>query len=37
MDTVGSALDGQVPLLEDMPRHNEDAGGGLQMYVPWWL
>jgi choline dehydrogenase-like flavoprotein len=37
MDTVGSDLDGQVPLLENMPPHNEDAAGGLQMYVPWWL
>jgi choline dehydrogenase-like flavoprotein len=37
MDTVGSDLDGQVPLLESMPPHNEDAAGGLQMYVPWWL
>ncbi|HSC09408.1 MAG TPA: GMC family oxidoreductase, partial [Rhodanobacteraceae bacterium] len=37
MDTVGSSLDGQVPLLESMPPHNEDAAGGLQMYVPWWL
>src|SRR5262245_39275563 len=37
MDTVGSDLDGQVPLLESMPPHNEDAAGGLQMYTPWWL
>jgi len=37
MDTVGSDLEGQVPLLENMPPHNEDAAGGLQMYVPWWL
>jgi choline dehydrogenase-like flavoprotein len=37
MDTVGSSVDGQVPLLEDMPPHNEDAASGHQMYVPWWL
>jgi choline dehydrogenase-like flavoprotein len=37
MDTVGSDLDGQVPLLENMPPHSEEAAGGLQMYVPWWL
>jgi choline dehydrogenase-like flavoprotein len=37
MDTVGSSLDGQVPLLESLPPHNEDAASGHQMYVPWWL
>jgi choline dehydrogenase-like flavoprotein len=37
MDTVGSSLGGQVPLLEDMPPHNEDGAGGEHVYAPWWL
>ncbi len=37
MDTVGSSLEGQVPLLENLPPHNEDGAGGLHMYIPWWL
>jgi len=37
MDTVGSGLDGQIPLLESLPPLNEDAADGHQMYVPWWL
>jgi choline dehydrogenase-like flavoprotein len=37
MDTVGSAVEGQVPLLEDLPPHNEDGASGLHMYTPWWL
>jgi choline dehydrogenase-like flavoprotein len=37
MDTVGSDLDGQVPLLENLPPHNEDGAGGSHMYSPWWL
>ena len=37
MDTVGSGLSGQVPLLERMPLHNEDGAGGSHMYSPWWL
>jgi choline dehydrogenase-like flavoprotein len=37
MDTVGSAVTGQVPLLESLPPLNEEAAGGDQMYVPWWL
>jgi choline dehydrogenase-like flavoprotein len=36
MDTVGSDLGGQVPLLEDLPPHNEDGASGGHMYVPWW-
>jgi choline dehydrogenase-like flavoprotein len=36
MDTVGSDLRGQVPLLEDMPPHNEDGAGGSHVYSPWW-
>jgi choline dehydrogenase-like flavoprotein len=37
MDTVGARLGGQIPLLENMPSHNEDGAGGAHMYVPWWL
>ena len=37
MDTVGARLSGQVPLLENLPVHNEDGAGGNHVYVPWWL
>jgi choline dehydrogenase-like flavoprotein len=37
MDTVGSSVSGQIPLLESLPPLNEDAADGQQMYVPWWL
>jgi choline dehydrogenase-like flavoprotein len=37
MDTVGSSLRGQIPLLESLPPLNEDAADGDQLYVPWWL
>jgi choline dehydrogenase-like flavoprotein len=37
MDTVGARLGGQVPLLENLPLHNEDGAGGNHVYVPWWL
>lgn len=37
MDTVGASLSGQIPALEDLPRHNEDGAGGNHAYVPWWL
>ena len=37
MDTVGSTVVGQVPLLEDLPPHNEDGASGMHMYTPWWL
>jgi choline dehydrogenase-like flavoprotein len=37
MDTVGSSVAGQVPLLESLPPLNEDAADGHQLYVPWWL
>jgi choline dehydrogenase-like flavoprotein len=37
MDTVGSSVGGQIPLLEDLPPLNEDAADGHQLYVPWWL
>jgi len=37
MDTVGADLVGQVPLLEDLPPHNEDGASGGHVYSPWWL
>lgn len=37
MDTVGSSLAGQVPLLENVPPHNEDGVAGGHLYTPWWL
>lgn len=37
MDTVGTDLTGQVPLLENLPLHNEDGADGGHMYSPWWL
>jgi len=36
MDTVGSSLGGQIPLLENLPPHNEEGASGGHMYVPWW-
>jgi choline dehydrogenase-like flavoprotein len=37
MDTVGSSVRGQIPLLENLPPHNEDGAGDGHMYTPWWL
>jgi choline dehydrogenase-like flavoprotein len=37
LDTVGARLGGQIPLLENLPPHNEDGAGGGHVYVPWWL
>lgn len=37
MDTVGSDVSGQIPLLENLPPLNEDAADGHQLYTPWWL
>jgi len=36
-DTVGYSLQGYVPALEGLPRHNCDGIGGMHVYVPWWL
>jgi choline dehydrogenase-like flavoprotein len=36
MDTVGSSVRGQVPLLEGLPPLNEDGASGGAMYAPWW-
>jgi choline dehydrogenase-like flavoprotein len=37
MDTVGTSLGGQIPMLENIPPHNEDGAGGAHSYIPWWL
>jgi len=37
MDTVASVLTGQIPLLENLPPHNEDGASTGHMYAPWWL
>lgn len=37
MDTVGASVTGQIPLLENLPPHNDDGAGGLHVYSPWWL
>ncbi|RYD65217.1 MAG: GMC family oxidoreductase, partial [Verrucomicrobiaceae bacterium] len=37
MDTVGAAVTGQIPALENLPPHNEDGAGGDHFYAPWWL
>jgi choline dehydrogenase-like flavoprotein len=37
MDTVGSSVSGQVPMLESMPPMNEDGASGDHVYAPWWL
>jgi choline dehydrogenase-like flavoprotein len=36
MDTVGSSVRGQVPLLESLPPQNEDGASGHAFYAPWW-
>ena len=36
MDSVGSGLMGQIPLLESLPPHNEEGASEYHMYMPWW-
>jgi choline dehydrogenase-like flavoprotein len=36
MDTVGSDVSGFLPILMDLPPHNEDGVGGMHLYMPWW-
>ncbi|MDQ2712868.1 MAG: GMC oxidoreductase [Acidobacteriota bacterium] len=36
MDTVGAAVSGYVPLMQNLPPQNEDGVGGMHLYVPWW-
>ena len=37
MDSVGSGLDGQIPLLENLPPYNDDGAEWVHVYAPWWL
>ncbi|HLH02589.1 MAG TPA: GMC family oxidoreductase [Bryobacteraceae bacterium] len=37
MDTVGSAVSGFLPIMQDLPPQNEDGVGGMHLYMPWWL
>jgi choline dehydrogenase-like flavoprotein len=37
MDTVGTSLGGQIPILENCPPYNEDGASVMHMYMPWWL
>jgi choline dehydrogenase-like flavoprotein len=37
MDTVGAGFGGQIPLLENLPLHNEDGADFGHLYIPWWL
>ena len=37
MDTVGAGVSGQIPALENLPRHPEEGASALHMYMPWWL
>lgn len=36
MDTVGTNISGQYPVLEDRPRYNEEGMNSPHMYIPWW-
>lgn len=36
MDSVGTSLSGQIPILENCPPHNEDGASAMHMYMPWW-
>jgi choline dehydrogenase-like flavoprotein len=37
MDTVGTSMDGQIPMMENCPPSNEDGASVMHTYVPWWL
>ncbi|HEY2342353.1 MAG TPA: GMC family oxidoreductase [Chthoniobacteraceae bacterium] len=37
MDTVGTSVEGQVPILENCPPHNDDGASEQHLYSPWWL
>jgi choline dehydrogenase-like flavoprotein len=37
MDSVDISVRGQIPLLENLPPHNEDGASGSHVYAPWWL
>jgi len=35
-DTVGYGLNGHIPALEGMPKHDTDGYSGGHVYIPWW-
>jgi choline dehydrogenase-like flavoprotein len=37
MDTTGTGVSGQLPMLENLPPYNEDGAAGIHFYAPWWL
>jgi choline dehydrogenase-like flavoprotein len=37
MDSVDISIRGQIPILENLPPHNEDGASGSHVYAPWWL
>jgi choline dehydrogenase-like flavoprotein len=37
MDTVGSSVAAQIPILENCPPYNEDGASAMHLYMPWWL
>jgi choline dehydrogenase-like flavoprotein len=36
MDTVGTSVGGFLPIMMDLPPHNDDGVGGMHLYMPWW-
>ena len=37
MDSVGSGVGGQIPILEGLPPYNDDGAEWGHVYAPWWL
>jgi choline dehydrogenase-like flavoprotein len=37
MDTIGTGVLGQIPMLENTPPHNTHGASGMHNYMPWWL
>lgn len=37
MDTIGTGVLGQIPMLEHTPAHNTHGASGMHNYMPWWL
>jgi choline dehydrogenase-like flavoprotein len=36
-DSTGFGLEGYIPALEGMMKHDSDGMGGGHVYMPWWL
>jgi choline dehydrogenase-like flavoprotein len=36
-DSTGFSLEGYIPALEGMKKHDDDGMGGGHVYMPWWL